>query len=293
MNRNPNDRNSVLMFVVSMLIFGTIGIFRRLIPFSSAFLALVRGVLGGLCLLVFMLVTRRRAGKRPPAGVLLRLVVSGAVMGFNWILLFEAYHYTTVSVATLCYYMEPTIVVLLSPLLFREKLTGRKILCAAVAAFGMVLVSGVIGGAGVGRLKGVLLGLGAAVLYSVVVIINKKISGVDAYLKTVIQLFSSGLVMIPWLLLTGESVGGPAGVPAVLLLLVVGVVHTGVAYVLYFGSMDGLKAQSVAILSYIDPVSALVFSALFLGEPLSPAGAVGAVLIIGSALVSQWGTFSD
>lgn len=286
-----NERGPLLMLISSMLIFGTIGVFRRYIPFSSAFLAMVRGLLGGLLVMVWVRLSGRRAGLktgRLPGRVTAKLALTGAVMGFNWILLFEAYNRTTVGVATLCYYMEPTIVTLLSPLLFRERLGAKKILCALAAVAGMVLVSGVTeeNRAGVNP-QGVLLGLGAAVLYSAVVILNKKTPGVDAYQKTTVQLLSAGLVMIPYLLLTGGFPSGPCDARAVILLLVVGVVHTGIAYVLYFGCMDRLRAQSIAIFSYIDPVSALLFSALLLKEPLSAAGITGAVLIIGSAIISE------
>ena len=288
MENKTNDRRSVLMIISSMLIFGTIGVFRRYIPVSSAFLAFSRGLLGGLCILLFLRMKKEKAAEKLPRRTLLGLIVSGALMGINWILLFEAYNHTTVAVATLCYYMQPTIVMLLSPLIFREKLTVRKSICAIVAVVGMVLVSGVIGNGGQGSsLRGVLLGLGAAVFYSSVVIMNKLIRGVDAYQKTTVQLLSAGLVMVPYLLLTGGC-SAEGFTPAVIaLLLVVGLVHTGLAYVLYFGSMDGLRVQTVAILSYIDPVSALLFSAVLLREPLTLWGIIGAVMIIGSAIVSE------
>ena len=287
MDRNANGRGPVVMFVSSMLIFGTIGVLRRYIPVSSAFLAFSRGILGGLCILLFLKVKKKSDPEKIPARALRGLIVSGALIGINWILLFEAYNHTTVAVATLCYYMQPTIVTLLSPLLFRERLTGRKAACAAVAVAGMVLVSGVLEGARGGSLRGVLLGLGAALFYSAVVIMNKRITGVDMYRKTVIQLLSAGAVMIPYLLLTGGFGEGGFTPAAVILLLVAGIVHTGIAYVLYFGSMERLRVQTVAILSYIDPVSALLFSALLLGEPLSAASLIGAAMIIGSAVVSE------
>ena len=292
MGDKSNDRRSVIMIVASMLIFGTIGLFRRYIPCSSAFLAFVRGILGGLLLLAFTRIKKKSTGEKLPRQTVTWLAVSGAVIGINWMLLFEAYNHTTVAVATLCYYMQPTIVMLVSPLLFREKLTTRKIICAAIAVIGMVLVSGVTedgrdGGTGAGNLKGVLLGLGAAVCYASVIIMNKKITGVNAYRKTTIQLLCAGLVMVPYMLLTGGIDGGGFNTTAVVLLLVVGVVHTGFAYVLYFGSMDGLKAQSIAMLSYIDPVTALLLSALVLREPLSAAGIGGAVMIIGSAFAAE------
>ena len=289
MKSRGNDRRSAWMFISSMLIFGTIGIFRRYIPLPSAFLAFSRGILGGLFLVLFLKLKRRKPAEKLPVQTVLWLAVSGAVMGVNWILLFEAYNYTTVAVATLCYYMQPTIVVLLSPVIFQERLTLRKGACAAVAVVGMVLVSGVTGGGGpqAGDPRGILFGLGAAVCYAAVVIMNKKITGVEAFQKTKIQLLSAGIVMIPYLLLTGGFSAEGVSALTVILLLTVGIVHTGIAYVLYFGSFDGLKAQSAAILSYIDPVAALLFSALFLREPLSLPGIAGAVMIIGSAVVSE------
>ena len=289
MRNMENERKSMLMFIGSMLIFGTIGIFRRYIPLPSGFIAMVRGLLGGLFLTAFVKLKRENSGDRLFLSRIFWLAVTGAVMGFNWILLFEAYNHTTVAVATLCYYMEPTIVLLLSPLLFGERLTKKKMLCAVIAVIGMVLVSGVTGNDGIqsGNLKGVAFGLGAALLYSFVVTMNKTLSGINAWKKTIIQLISAGAVMVPYLLLTRGFSSVTFSRLTVLLLLVVGIVHTGFAYALYFGSMDGLKAQTIALLSYIDPVSALFFSAVFLREPLSPAGLAGAVMIIGSAIVSE------
>ncbi len=294
MESRPNDRKSVAMMVSSMLIFGTIGIFRKNIPLSSAFLAFSRGILGGLFIWIPSQLKRKKDGvsSRSSLRSLPGLAFTGALIGFNWILLFEAYRCTTVAVATLCYYMQPTIVMLLSPVIFRERLSVRSLLCAGAAVLGMVLVSGVFGGGvpGESGALGLLPGLGAAVLYAGVVILNKRLPETDVYRRTTVQLFSAGLVMIPYLLLTGGfSAEGFTPLSAVLL-LVVGIVHTGVAYFLYFGSIKGLRVQSVALLSYIDPVSALLFSAVFLGEPLSLLHLLGAVLIIGSAVLGELGS---
>ncbi|MBQ9007918.1 MAG: EamA family transporter [Clostridia bacterium] len=277
------------MFICSMLIFGTIGIFRRFIPLPSASLACVRGILGGLFLLAFVRIRGQGMPLRIPSRSFLLLVLTGALIGINWILLFEAYNYTTVAVATLCYYMQPTITILLATLLFREKLTARKAVCAALSVLGMVLVSGVIGDrtGNAGHFRGILLGLGAACFYACVVILNKKIRDVSAYPRTIVQLLSAGLVMIPYLWMTGGFGGTGMGPAEILLLLVVGIVHTGIAYALYFGGMEGLSVQSVATLSYIDPVSALLFSAVLLHEPLSPLNLIGAVMIIGAAMANE------
>ena len=217
------------------------------------------------------------------------LILTGAFIGINWILLFESYSYTTVSVATMCYYMQPTFVLLLSPIVLRERLTVRKLLCAAAAIFGMVLISGITEGSAGGAhdFTGILLGLGAAVFYAAVILLNKKITVQNAYRKTEIQLFSASAAMLPYLLLTEDFSAIRPTALSVALVLFVCIFHTGFAYALYFGSMTRLRAQSVAVLSYIDPVFALFLSALVLHEPLSLSGVVGAVLIIGSAVVSE------
>lgn len=285
-----SDRSKATATLVSsMLVFGTIGVFRRFIPVSSAFLAFFRGMTGGLFLLVFTAFSGKGKGERISRKSLALLIVSGALIGFNWMLLFEAYNYTTVAVATLCYYMQPTIVMLLSPLLFKESLTIRKTVCAVVALVGMALVSGVFETSGNTDIRGVAFGLGAAVLYATVVMMNKKTTGVNAYRKTTIQLLSAGAVMVPYLLFTDGYGGLEFSVSTVVLLLVVGVIHTGIAYVMYFGSMEALNVQTVAILSYLDPVLATLFSAFLLKEPLSLLNLAGAVMIIGSAIISETG----
>lgn len=284
------EKNSkaYIMMITSVLIFGTIGIFRKYIPLSSEMLAFSRGLLGSIFLLIFIAVTGRRP-KRLGGKKLLWLAVTGAIMGMNWLLLFEAYRYTTVATATMCYYMQPTIVILLSPVFFKEKLTAKKLICAAAAVVGMLFVSGMAEEAQLGAqdIKGILCGLGAAALYAAVIIMNKKVQVDDSYQKTMVQLAAAALVLAPRVITAGGGEIAAMNPTAAVLVLVVGIVHTGIAYVLYFGSMQSLKAQSVAVLSYIDPVFALILSAAVLHENLSPLGLAGAVLIIGSALVSE------
>lgn len=279
---------SYIALISSMLIFGTLGIFRRYIPLSSAMLAVFRGLLGCAFLLVFVFAN---GGRRPRLDrkSLFILVITGAIMGFNWMLLFEAYNYTTVAAATMCYYMQPTIVILLSPFVFRERLGLKKLLCALTAIIGMVFVSGVLGDGRVQAqdVRGILFGLGAAAFYSAVVIFNKKIEIDDIYEKSVIQLAAAAAVMLPYVLLTEDVSQLALSSSAVAMVLIVGIVHTGLAYALYFGSMKKLKAQTIAVMSYIDPVFALLLSAVVLHEKLSVLGIVGSVLILGSALASE------
>lgn len=283
---------SYAMVITAMLLWGSIGIFRRNIPVPSEFLAFIRGILGAAFMGLFLL-RRRIAWGQAARRTMVLLALTGGLIGLNWILLFEAFNYTTVSVAILCYYMEPTMVILLTPICFGDRLTASKLLCVALTMLGMVLVSGIFEAAELqaDAYTGIIMGLGAALIYAVVVIMNKKIEQVDTYLKTFIQLFSAALVMVPYLLLTDGFAAIPE-VPEVWgLLLIVGIVHTGIAYALYFGGMKGLSAQSVAICSYVDPISALFMSAWLLDERLTPMGLVGAVLILGTAAADELGLF--
>ena len=286
-----DSKKSYIMFITSVLIFGTIGIFRRYIPLSSGMLAFLRGLLGAGFLAVYKRFYQRNRSYNISSRNMILLLITGALIGLNWMLLFEAYNYTSVSVATLCYYMQPTIVILLSPLVFSEKLTGKRMICALAAVIGMVLVSGVIGGSAGqgGDLKGIACGLGAAALYATVVILNKKIHVEDAIDKTIVQLITAAAVMMPYLALSGrgQMEFDSIGTTTVIMVLIVGIIHTGIAYALYFGSMEKLKAQSVAVLSYLDPVFALILSAVILGERMTVFGIIGAVLIIGSAIISE------
>ena len=256
----------------------------------SAWIAFFRGGIG-CAFLALLRLGRGGIRGRLPGRTAALLALTGAMIGLNWILLFEAFNYTTVPIATLCYYMQPTLVVLLASAFFRERLTPRKAVCALLALIGMVLVSGIpeSGLPAGSHLRGTLLGFGAACLYAMVVLLNKQLSGVDAYLKTILQLGASAAVLLPYLPFAGSPGLSSVGVGVWIILLLVGVVHTGLAYALYFASMDGLRTQTVALFSYIDPVAALILSALFLGERLTPLGALGAVLILCAAAVSELG----
>ena len=284
------NRKAYVSMIAAMLIFGTMAIFRRLIPLSSALLAFFRGLLGSLVLLAYTALRGHRL-QRIEKKQLALLILTGGVLGVNWIVLFESYNYTTVATATMCFYMQPTIMILLSPLVFHERLTARKLLCALAAIVGMVFVSGAAegGAGGVDDGRGIALGLCAAALYALTVILNKKVKNEDAYENTIVQLAAAAAVMIPYLLLTEDFSAVRLDTRTVLLVLLVGVVHSGAAYALYFGSVKALKAQTIAVLGYIDPVSTLFLSALVLHERLSALGILGAALIIGSALVSETG----
>ena len=272
-------------FLSAMLIFGTVGIFVRLIPLSSAAVAFFRGVMGVVFLLLVMTLAKKRPQMQSIRENLWVLLLSGAAIGGNWVLLFESYRHTTIATATICYYLAPVFVVLASPLL-GERLTGKKLILPGVALLGMVFVSGVLQG-GISGGRGIILASGAAMLYASVMLLNRKLKSISAYDKTVIQLGVAAAVVLPYALLTGGFDMSAMTVAGFVPLLIVGIVHTGFAYWLYFGALGQLPSQTVALFSYLDPVIAIILSALLLREPLGWQGIVGAVLILGSALYSE------
>jgi RarD protein len=275
-----------LSFISAMLIFSSIGIFVRALPYESSFIAFVRGIVGFAVILLFMLFRRQKTDRKAIRENLVLLVVSGIFIGINWVALFESYRYTTVATATLCYYMAPMFVILASPVAFKERLTLKKVLCLITALIGMLFVSGVLeSGGGEIQLKGIIYGLVAAAFYASVMILNKKMTYIPAFDKTYIQLFCAAAIVGVYNIFTVDFSTLSTDIRHILLLLFVGAFHTGFAYTLYFGAMKSMKAQSIAILSYIDPVFALVLSALILKEHMSLFGIIGAVMVLGAALV--------
>lgn len=267
-------------YFLAMLVFGTLAPFVRRIAVSSAELALYRAILGAALIGIYLLTTKKTLPRGSRREYLL-LLLSGAAMGVNWILLFEAYRYTTVSTATLCYYFAPVIVTALSPLLFREKLTARQLLCFAMATVGLVLITGMERG---GSVKGVLFGLGAAGFYAAVVLLNKYIRGIDGIQRTFFQFLAAIAALIPYVAFTGGITLSRLDAVGVICLLTVGLLHTGVTYCLYFSSLKALPGQRAAILSYIDPLTAVLVSVTLLREPLTLPQALGGALILGFTL---------
>lgn len=277
-----HQRYAKWMMVGSMAVFGTIGLFVRSIPLPSGEIALWRAVLATLLIGGFLLVTRQRIPFRTIRKQLPLLLFSGMAMGLNWILLFEAYKYTTVSAATLSYYFAPVIVTLACPLLFREKMNGKQWLCFIMSTVGIVLITG-LGNLEDGRshIIGILLGLGAAAFYATVILLNKFIQGVDGIHRTFLQFLAAILILIPYVTLSGGVHLGTLDGLGWGCLLIVGLVHTGITYCLYFSSLKELSGQKAAILSYIDPLVAIIASVVLLNESMTLWQLIGGILILG------------
>lgn len=276
------------MLIASMAIFGTIGLFVRNINASSGEIAFYRAILATVFIGLFLLITKNKIPFDKIKKQLPVLIISGVAMAFNWILLFEAYNYTTVSVATLSYYFAPVIVTVVCPFLFKEKMGAKQWICFIMSTLGIVLITG-IGelDTGSNHFIGILFGLGAAVLYAMVILLNKFTKGVDGIHRTFIQFVSAVIVLLPYVLCTGGITIETLDMKGLILLLTVGVVHTGITYCMYFSSLRELTGQKAAILSYIDPLVAVICSVLILKESMTISQAAGGILILGFTLWNE------
>lgn len=285
MKKNLNAR---LMLSISMAIFGTLGVFTRNIPLSSGELALYRAILASGLIIIYLVISKQKIDFKKIKKELPLLLASGVAMGINWILLFQAYRYTTISAATLSYYFAPVIVTIVCPFLFHEKLTGKQILCFCMSTVGLVLIIGIgtIGKNGTDFL-GILFGLGAAAFYAAVILLNKFIKNVEGIHRTLLQFFAAILILAVYVAWTGgphlENMDGLGWG----CLLIVGLIHTGITYCMYFSALKDLKGQEAAILSYIDPLVAVLVSVMILGEGMTLLQALGGALILGFTLWNE------
>lgn len=280
--------NAKLRNITAMLIFGTIGLFVKNIELSSSEIALTRGFIGGVTLILATIFLKKKISFEAIKNNLYLLIFSGLAVGLNWIFLFQGYKYTSISNATLSYYFAPVFVTILAPFILKEKLTLSKFLCVLMALVGMFCIVGVDGINGGSDLIGIAYGLLAAGFYASVILMNKFLKEIDSIEITVIQLISATITLLSYVLYV-EGLGilsvSSVSIPYILIL---GIVHTGIAYLLYFSSLQGLKGQTIAVLSYIDPVFAIIISAVILKEQLGVLQIIGGVLILGSSFLSEF-----
>ena len=276
------------MIIIAMTVFGTLGPFVRNIAVSSGELALYRAVMAAVLLAGYLSLSKQSLNLKALKRELPLLLFSGMAMGINWILLFEAYKYTTVSVATLSYYFAPVLVTLACPILFREKMGPKQWICFAMSTLGIVLITGIgdLSG-GSNHMKGILFGLGAAVFYATVILLNKFIKGVAGIQRTFLQFLAAVLILIPYVAFSCGITLRRLDALGWVCLLIVGLVHTGITYCLYFSALKELPGQEAAILSYIDPLVAVLVSVFVLGEQMTAVQLIGGALILGFTLWNE------
>lgn len=279
---------SRIYFLIAMVVFGTIAIFVRNINISSGEIALYRAILATVVIGIFLLFTKQKLTLRESKKDLIFIIISGMAMGFNWVFLFEAYKYTTISIATLTYYFAPIIVTLVCPFIFKEKLMLKQIICFIASTIGIILITDFTNTHGQeNNIIGILLGLSAAIFYASVMILNKCTKSIAGVQRTFLQFISAIVVLLPYVLFTtGINLVG-LDLKSWINLLVVGIIHTGITYCLYFTSLKELPGQEAAILSYVDPIVAIIISFTIFGETMTIIQIVGGVMIIAFTIINE------
>ena len=275
-----------LKYIIAVILYGTIGVFLRPVSVSSEIVVMCRGIIGSAFIFAFLNIRKQKPDMAAIRENRIWLLISGIGLGLNWVFLFAAYLHTTVAIASLCNYMAPIIVVVIAPVALREPLNKRKIPCVIAALIGIILVSGFWTGS-TGGFSGVFMGLLAAVCFVVIVICNRKMHGINAYDKSVVQLIISAITVLPYVLIKNWDIQLHWNARSIVLILILGLIHTGAAYCLYFSGMATLPVQTVAILGYLEPVVSVLCSAIILHENMGAHGWIGAVLILGAAIISE------
>ncbi len=271
-----------------MAVFGTLALFVKNISLPPEEIALFRALIASAAIILYKALTAEKLLFSQIKKELPILFLSGVAMAFNWIFLFKAYHHTSVSIATLSYYFAPVIVMIASPILFKEKLTHKQIICFIMATIGLVMIIGVSGAnQSHGNFTGIFFGLVAASFYATVILLNKHIKSVTGIDRTLIQFFAAIIILLPYIYMT-------AGIHITSLdrwglfnLLFLGLIHTGITYCLYFSSLKDLKGQEVALFSYIDPLVAIIISVMILNESMSLVQILGGLMILGFTLFNE------
>ncbi|MFJ9290654.1 DMT family transporter [Bacillus halotolerans] len=279
---------SKIQFILSMIIFGTMGLVVRYIDLSSSETALLSSSIGCLFLIVvFMMMKKTIPWKLVKANAYI-LFLSGIALGGNWIFLYQSYDHTTLTNATLGYYFAPVFVMILSPFALKEQLSVKKMVCIGVAIIGMVLIVGNgISASGTDDLLGIFFGLVAAAFYAALMLLNKFIHRMGRLEITIIQLGLTALLLLPYVFFTeGFGIFGVSGL-SVPFIIILGIVNTGIGFWLFFSGMQKLKGQSIAMLSYVDPFVAILISAIILQEQMTIVQMLGGALLLGSTFVSE------
>ena len=292
---------ATIKVLIAMLLWGSLGVFVKNISLESVEISFFRGIIGSIFLGIVLLIkmrskkksdediyleTSKNEYKKKDKKSIIVLIISGMAIGFNWVFLFNSYNYITVANATIVYYLAPVIVIFVSPIFLKEKLTLKKVLAVMCAMIGLVLIVRTgQSSTNINLTQGIINAFLAACLYTSVIILNKFIKNVDDYTKTFIQLFMASMVLLPWVIFRNNIIFDST--KSIILILILGIAHTGIAYCLYFSAMKDLKAQSIAILGYIDPVSSVVFSIFLLREPFSIYQLIGGVIILLSAVIAE------
>jgi len=273
-----------LKYLISVLIYGTIGLFLHFVNASSEFVVLCRGTIGSLFIALVMLIKKQKIDFKAINKNLKLLVLSGICLGLNWVFLFAGYR-RALALTSLCNYTAPIFVVIIMAIFYKEKINNKQIGCIIAAFIGIVLISGIFDSNGV-DLYCLVCGMLAAAGFIGLVLLNRRFADIKDLDKTIIQLAFSALTVLPYVI---YNHGFPTSLDtrSLIIVLMLGIVHTGIAYIFYFSAIDTLPVQEVAVLGYVEPALTVIIGILVLKEPSSIFSVIGAILILLAAVLNE------
>ena len=288
-------RQGTLEMTAAMVIVGTIGGFVVLSGQPVLDVVFWRCAFGAAALLAVCAAKGllRRELLRPR--VLGLAALGGVAIVVNWLLLFAAYRHASISVATAVYNTQPFILVGLGALLFKERPGPAKLAWLALAFCGVVLIVQTRSDASYatgGYAAGILMALAAAFFWAMAAIITKKLAGTPPHLIALIQVCIGTLMLAPlahWSHL-------PIGLTAWGSLATIGLVHTGLVYVLMYSAVQKLPTHLQGSLSFIYPVVAILVDLVAFGHRLQLTQLLGVVVVLvaaaGMSLGWTWPKFA-
>ena len=282
-----NQGNARIMMIIAMSIFGTIGLITTFIDLPSSIIVLFRGAVGASFMLLLIYLIGSRLSKDDIYSNMFTLVCSGICLALNWLFLFEAYKTLAISEATVLNYLTPALTILATPIFLRQNVSFFKLGCALTALLGLVLVSGILENGMDTDMYGVTCGILAAVFYTAMIMFNKKLKSIGSYDRTFVQLLVATIVVAGYCLFTVDIPSLKFDTTTLILLIMLGIVQTAIAFTLYFGSLNYLEAPDAAILGYIEPILGVMLSVVILHEDLGLVGWIGAAIIICSTFIPE------
>ena len=295
MEKQIDVKKERLKLILISATFGTVGLFSHFIPLSSAAIVFYRALLGGAFIVVMMKLSGIDIDIKSMRDNLIVLIFTGFFMALNWVLQFEAFKVSSVAIGTVCYNMMPIFLLIIASFVFNEKITLKSGLCILIATIGVILVSNVVNvGIKSNEVLGCVYGILGAVFYALIVTFNRKLSQITTHDKVIFQIAFSALIMAIYVgFIEKKSFFIDSNLPrneivmGIVCMLILSFLHTGFCYVHYFNAVSRLKAETVAILTYIDPVVALFLSYFVLKENMTALQFLGAVMILGSTLFNE------
>ena len=210
------------------------------------------------------------------------LLISGVLLAFHWVVFFAGIQYSTVAIGLVTFSTCPVFVSLLEPLIFKEPRGPYAVLAAFLVLLGVVIISGVHTGELV-YLKGIALGIVGGFSFALLQLLNRRLASNDGALVTsLVQSCVAALVLLP-IVFTGL---GNIQSHQWLLLMVLGVACTALAYTLFIAALKRVKVSAASLIAAgLEPVYGVVLAAIILSQRPAPNVLIGGAIILATVML--------